>query len=455
MGENGAVSADLAGVTDSKGYFTSSAVWRFIPGLSAAAVVVSALWGRVALYADGSNYLYWIVRRRSFYWSSYEHLMSRSEAQVITQAPVRLALAAHFYPLPWLVTLFGVGLFVIPNALWMVAIYRLRESRRFWFFSALYALTLCTQFYAVSESLVTYSLVALVASLVLDGQAPTPRRAWGVALMSLALIASYEITLVLAPLLGALVMTWWWRSGERRRSPALLVPVGTTLASLFAATVLAFLTVHSHAESASPSNALSLAFLSRGGHIVIVATCVALALGASLYLSGRRGLVVVGAAALSEVVLFDPNHWPIPAVAYYGRVYVGLAIGLALALAAPAFFAHRLPRDTPVTKYVVSFLIVVLSVSFVANAEGFGSWNRSLQRIVTTHRGVLPFFSGLGRSVHQFYRYGWFWTTPEQSLLDQTARHQAVVNNPSPSQNFEITPGTPSSYLSPRYFRGA
>ncbi len=430
---------------------------RAVPALSALTVVVSALWGRVALYADGSNYLYWILRRRTFYWSSYEHFLSRSESQVLTQAPVRLALALHLYPLPWLTALYGVGLFVLPNALWMTAIYRQREAPRFWFFAALYALTLCTQFYAVSESLVTYGLVALVASLLMDGREARPSTAWVVSGLSALLIASYEITLVMAPLLGFILLGWWWRSGMLRTRWTLLSPVVLSLALLFSGTVLSFVTIRSHAESAGPSSALSLHFLSLGGGAVVVGCLVIVAVTTSLYASGtmRRSALLV--AGLGVIVLVNPGFWEPPNVAYYARVDVGLMIALALALAAPKLLrrgeADDLNARAPLGSSVLaSALVVLLTVSFAANAAGFGAWNRSLQRIVTTHHGVLPFFSGLGKSVHQFYRYGWFWTTPEQSLLDQTARHQAVVNNPSNSQNFEIVPGTPSSYLSPRYF---
>lgn len=432
-------------------------VWRLVPGVVALVVVVSALWGRVVLYADGSNYLYWILRRRTFYWSSYEHFLSRSEAQIITQAPLRLALEFHVYPLPWLIALYGVGLFVIPNALWMLAIYRQRDEQRFWFFTALYLVTLCAQFYAVSESLLTYALVALAASIILRDVEPNPRRAWAVATISLSLVASYEVTLVLAPLLGLFILGWWWRAGATRTGLAVAAPLALALAALGTSTALAYVTIRSHAESAGPTTALSLHFLLAGGHAVLVATLVVVALAASSYLSGRWRLAVLAVAALAVLVLLDPHHWAAPNVAYYARVYVGVVLAGGLLLVTPRFvFGWGLKSSaTPefvTSRLLVSALAILLTVSFAANAEGFGAWNKSLQRIVTTHHGVLPFFSGLGRSVQQFSRYGWFWTTPEQSLLDQTHRHQAVVNNPHPSENFEITPGVPSSYLSPRYF---
>jgi hypothetical protein len=431
--------------------------WRVVPGVVALVVVVSALWGRVVLYADGSIYLYWILRRCTFYWSSYEHFFSRSEAQIITQAPLRLALELHIYPLPWLIGLYGVGLFVFPNALWMLAIYRQRDEQRFWYFTALYLVTLCAQFYAVSESLLTYALVALAASLILGGDPPNSRRAWAVAIISLALVASYEVTLILSPLLGVLLLGWWWCAGGRRTGLAVTGPLALALAALGASTALAFITIRSHAESAGPTTALSLHFLLAGGYAVLVATLVVGALAATVYLSGWWRLAVLASAALAVLVLLDPHHWAAPNVAYDARVYVGVVLAGGLLLVTPRFVFGWGPRPSAAPEFVtsrllVSALAILLTVSFAANAEGFGAWNKSLQRIVTTHHGVLPFFSGLGPSVPQFSRYGWLWTTPEQSLLDQTHRHQAVVNNPNPSEDFEITPGVPSSYLSPRYF---
>jgi hypothetical protein len=122
------------------------------------------------LYADGSFYLFRILKTADFY--NYDK--PRLFADILTQAPVVLALKAGILDLSILIRIHSFGLIGIPLAIWAAALIVQMKTDLFWFFVISFSASyLCSGFCAVCHCNLAHAMAALSAAILMKDGAIT------------------------------------------------------------------------------------------------------------------------------------------------------------------------------------------------------------------------------------------------------------------------------------------
>jgi hypothetical protein len=316
---------------------------------------VLLLWAQAAvgafvcrgLFWDGASFLANVLETGGY----HDFYPARAHLAWLTETPVLLLVGAGVRDVHLLAMAFSAMLFVIPAALYHLALARARDGVRLAAVIAVVAAVhLPTCFFAVGEHLITYALVTATFMVALSPRVPAWRDGALLFAFGLIAIASYEAMIYLGPAAAAVVL---WSARGRHEPLGRMLIFAAALAFL-GATVVALSTVvhYWHHDHFVRVRAATFDFWQNLQFVLPLAALAAIGLVALVLprgLAGRGPLVAAAVAAallvaspwLREVrpaaFLFPPSH-------YVARTAAG---GVLLALMLGAWLHAAWPKPGP------------------------------------------------------------------------------------------------------------
>ena len=384
------------------------------------------------IYADGASFLVKILEKGTFEnWDQ-----SRRFVQIITQAPVVLALKLGISNFITLKALHSLGLFFFPTLLWILALIRLKGEKFFWLYFTLFSLIyLNTSFYSIGEFNLTYSMVGYSFAILISLKRIDFKHGLFHILISLTLVRSYEALIFLGPLLGLACIL-------RIHNPE--VPLGENRIWFYIpiffyslATAVSGLSILHPRDPGNLKGALgSLNHLVENKQLLISLIISLLYFSAYFFPLGRslkQGITCV-IVILNTALLF-PTNWATPFQHYQGRSLVGIILFVSLSiLLIEARFGSKWnwikKRDTNsnhLIKWITPCLLfMVLSTIDISQTIGHFSYLREFSSFVNSHTGFYP----IEKTGIDYKKYGWPWTQPSLSLLlRESEENTAIVLN--------------------------
>jgi len=401
-------------------------------------VGVLGVWGKIALFADGSHFLVNLLTSGELYLGNPE----RPFSTFVNEAPILLAMKLGVTGMTPLTLVFSLGVVLVPAIVWAAAAALHMRTRLFWPFVLMWAaIYLNTGLFAVGEYNITYAVIGLVVSILL-----LPRRIpiWLLIVLiaaSVLLCRAYESVAIIGPLLALLALVRFIR-GRREdaegETAGRVEQVGLLVSALLLV-IATLISVRAIFSSQNPGEVYlnnQLELLRDRSLLFTTLACLALLIAAFLPGMARRVVLWVAfiIGALTIVPLIEaltsgtgPNPW-----GYYNArtAATGLAVVLIvwcwrLATApeeesggesVPFFSSERL------LSLACTFTAGFLACTFAVSIVHFHSWVNRVGVVVESQKGLVPFEkSGLSTD------YVWDWALPSLSLVLQTQRDQGIV----------------------------
>jgi hypothetical protein len=409
---------------------------------------VLLLWAQVAmgawvcrgLFWDGASFLASMLETGTY----HDFYPARAHVAWLNETPVLLLAGAGVRDVHVLAMAFSAMLFVVPAALYHLALARAR--RHGVLLAAIIAVVamvhLPTCFFAVGEHLTTYALVTATFAIALTRREPAWRDGALMLALGLVGIASYEAMIYLGPATAAVVL--WSMRGRHEPLGRMLTAVAA-LAFVGAALVaLCTIVQYWHHDHFVRVRAAAFDFWQNLQFVIplfAVAAMAAVALVFPSWLGSRGPLVVATVAAVVLAVspwlrevrpaafLFPPSHYVARTAA--GGLLLTLMFASWLYVAwpkpGPALFATM--RQPAVARRLVTAMFLLVLGGAVPDVWQTRMWTDYLgwfRGVVTSRTGVVP-AGALPLKQWPYRLFTQEWTYPALSALVRTASGQGVV----------------------------
>ena len=164
---------------------------------------ILGVWGKIALFADGSHFLVNLLTSGEIYLGNPE----RPYSTFVNEAPLLLAMKLGVTGMTSLTLAFSLGVVLVPAIVWAGAAALQIRNRLFWPFVLMWAaIYLNTGLFAVGEFNITYAVIGLSASILL---LPYRIPLWLIIVLvaaSVMLCRAYESVAIVGPLLALLAV---------------------------------------------------------------------------------------------------------------------------------------------------------------------------------------------------------------------------------------------------------
>jgi hypothetical protein len=387
---------------------------------------VISVWTFRGLYADGGSFFFDILRNADF-----SHVNpSRISATFITQYPLVAAIKLGVRNIRLLAYIHTASLFAVPLLAYAVSTWVTRRDRilaviNFAFVSSVFY---TTSFFIIGEFHVLYGLFWVAFMLLVTGRSDRLAGAGVLPLIGLAISRSYEMSVVISPILCA-ACVWRTRLSSDPAARAILV----LSAYIFAAGVWFGLQGGLFPRDPTQAHLFVGSLSDFGGDAILLEILALFAFVATA--SALRGLPAVAsgiAAALASGAFIWWNLTAHGSLAL-GNAYeqrakvVPIILGLSLAAVIRCQFVGA--RPTTARSPFLLVIIPALAVFALDLHDTFG-WRHYIaafcdtldDRGSITARGEFP-LSPYARA------YGWGWMYPSMSLLLRPPGSDAIVTN--------------------------
>ena len=413
---------------------------------------VLLLWAQAALSAwvcrglfwDGASFLANMLETGSF----HDFYPARAHVAWLTEAPVLLLAKAGVRDVRVLAMVFSAMLFVLPAALYHLALSRAR--RQGVLLAAIIAVVavvhLPTCFFSVGEHLTTYALVTAAFTIALTRREPAWRDGALMFALGLVGIASYEAMIYLGPATAAVVL--WSMRGQPEPLGRMLTAVAA-LAFLGAAVVaLSTVADYWHHDHFVRVRAAAFDFWQNLQFVIPLFALAAIGLVALAFpswLGGRGPLVVAAVAAVLLVVspwlrevrpaafLFPPSHYVARTAAGGLLLALMLASWLYVAWPKPGPVLFAVMRQPAVARRLVTAMFLLVLAGAVPDVWMTRMWTDYLgwfRGVVTSRSGIVP-ADELPLRQWPYRLFTQEWSYPALSVLLRTAPGQGVVVQPN------------------------
>ncbi|MGQ0580952.1 MAG: hypothetical protein ACT4O6_03390 [Reyranella sp.] len=428
-----------------------------MPTIIAYRTTIGLLWGLAlwhswesrGLFVDGSAFLVQIARREWF----FDFYAPRLYAMVVGQIPVMTALFLGVTDLHLMARLLSFGLFVVPTALYHLALMRAKDDAVLLaaVVAAIAVVFMTTSFFIVGEYNTAYALTILVAIRLATAERLTFFDSLVLAALAFLAMRTYEVMIYLGPLLAAMIFWALHRAPSRPILPTALhvAAAGMFLAGMVVA-IGSILTPYSE-EHLSDTIATATNFWQNlqfdmvllAALIVVVWALVkpSALLGTRPYAWAAVFLVVL---ALSPILAMnDTLVRPLAKSQYVARTAAGLVIASIVIFIwayrskvganLPVFTILRMPDAA---RRFVAFALLMLVAGLPADIYLTRTWMQYLdavRSVVRTQAGVIAFENTpLSKNPHLHLIEAWI--LPSQSLVLRAKRGDGII---APPQNFD------------------
>ncbi len=424
-----------------------------MPTIIAYRTTIGLLWGLAlwhswesrGLFVDGSAFLVQIARREWF----FDFYAPRLYAMVVGQIPVMTALFLGVTDLHLLARLLSFGLFVVPTALYHLALMRAKDDAVLLaaVVAAIAVVFMTTSFFIVGEYNTAYALTILVAVRLATAERLTFFDSLVLAALAFLAMRTYEVMIYLGPLLAAMIF-WALRRAPSR--PILATGLHIAAAGMFLAGMVvatgSILTPYSE-EHLSDTVATATNFwqnmqfdMALSAALVVVVWALVKPrslLGIRPYAWATLFLVVL---ALSPILAVnDTLVRPLAKSQYVARTAAGLVIAAIVIFIwiyrskvggrVPALTVLRAPDAA---RRFVAFALLMLLAGLPADIYLTRTWMSYLDAVRTVVRaqsGVIPFEStSLAKNPHLHLIEAWI--LPSQSLVLRAKRGDGIIAPP-------------------------
>lgn len=424
-----------------------------MPTIIAYRTTIGLLWGLAlwhswesrGLFVDGSAFLVQIARREWF----FDFYAPRLYAMVVGQIPVMTALFLGVTDLHLLARLLSFGLFVVPTALYHLALMRAKDDAVLLaaVVAAIAVVFMTTSFFIVGEYNTAYALTILVAVRLATAERLTFFDSLVLAALAFLAMRTYEVMIYLGPLLAAMIF-WALRRAPSR--PILATGLHVAAAGMFLAGMVvatgSILTPHSE-EHLSDTVATATNFWQNMQFDMVLLAALIVAVWALVKPRSLLGVRPYAWAALFLVVLAlspilamnDTLVRPLAKSQYVARTAAGLVIAAIVIFiwASRSKFGARLPalvilRTPDAARRFVAFALLMLLAGLPADIYLTKTWMAYLEAVrtvVRAHPGVIAFEStSLAKNPHLHLIEAWI--LPSQSLVLRAKRGDGIIAPP-------------------------
>lgn len=408
-------------------------------GWKATLVAVAVAWGAAlawsaasarVLYGDGAWYvLVHLVTPHRF--NDYDS--QRTFASMISQAPVLFGQRAGLDSVAAYAALYSFGIFVLPAACMVLALYLARRQPLLFAANGLAILVygFGTNFINTEANLLFGFVWLAVTLLALEGRAPILR---GVMLpmLGIALLRTYEGMLLVGPVLAL------WAILDSARTEAHKERIGLVLAAILfllgaAIGMGGFL---SPRDPANASGFLSSAFAYLGGpHVFLLAS--GLAMAVAICTQSRRvrlcAALMSGVLALGFTVSIARLEGFYSFSAYYqNRSFMVLLLPVLVAALLAVHWRRPALLSPREGDHGHALLLIPLAFAVAGDVIGTQRWNAYVRSFCEVlERGATP-LERLELLKRSGARTAWAWTHPTMSVLLRDRGSSAmVVNEPA------------------------
>lgn len=414
-------------------------------------VGVLGVYANLGLFADGSYFLLSILTSRTF----FDFYTTREFAQMITQVPVLIAIKLGMTHLNTLIHLHSLGVIGVPLGFWIAALFKQFKTDLFWLFViAFNACYLSSGFFAIGEYNVTYAMVALSGSILLNDQRYKKIDYAGLLFLASFLTLSYESMCYLGPLLSALTLIRFWLTDK---TSLLLKNTLILVAILFV--VGSIISVYSILSPQNPTSLLralmGTAFVLGSMQLLYLLMILFLFI---TYLYFEKKICLFFAGFISITHIINVHFWNPPGMNYHFRIFSGLILFVIISTASVYHFTYQ-PRARKLLNEKIPYLrhsraikihskfcdlfdktrqckptafaglcFASLMIPFYIEIIGFYTWASRYEQVVITQKG----FISVDEAKLSNSRYHWGWTNPCLSILLRGNKPGAVILN---SQN--------------------
>jgi hypothetical protein len=402
---------------------------KVVTVLAFLAIFTLTIYSSISLFADGSSFLLTILLKSNFDAFS----KGREFAQILTQLPVVAAIKLGINNKLVLVKLYTFGLAGLPLILWFAAIYIQKTTVLFWFFVVAFTSTLLNSgIFAIGEYNITYSLVALSASLLLAKRL-TMANAIAVSMLALLLTRAYEAMVFLGVVMYVISIRKAATEGREGSIRFILYMV----AFLFAVSVaIALDSIIYPRDPANLNNAGNLLILLNNVQIVYTAGMLLMLLG--IWLAPKKISIALSAIALiaSMSYLLMPSFWPSPGQYYQARSISGAFLFFILAFAvlvdsSPRIMEFLQARESTRLKSAAFFLFISLVSPYCKDLYGFHQYLTDFYHALKTTKKSEPVNTISAIYQHGMQKFIWAWTNPSMSLIMRRDSSRNLILNPS------------------------
>lgn len=380
----------------------------------------AAVWVFRALYADGAFYTLTILNTADFFHVS----QTRVSATLLTQSPLVAALRFGATDIRLLVRLYTATLFAVPTLAYAATAWAARKDTPLLVTTMAFvgAVFYPTSFDIIGEFHVLYSLYWLAFVLLLTG-----RGTWALPLIGLTLTRSYEISVVLCPIL-VLACLWRWRTARGTAAQgALLVS-----AALFA--VGAWFGLMGGLFPRDPANAQNFAAGLRGlaGNSMPIEIAALFALAVAAGLVTRRWRAPAGGGVLLTSLGFAWRHLYAGATLGLGPAYAqrAVVVPIILALTLLAVLARRWPHPAGWPAHLVLLALLPAAAVFAIDLGDTLGWRTYMGGFCRALSTAPATPDGSFARDPSALKYGWTWTYPSMSVLLRPAGSTVLLIDP-------------------------
>lgn len=409
---------------------------------------VLLLWAQVALSAwvcrglfwDGASFLANMLETGGF----HDFYPARAHVAWLTETPVLVLAEAGVRDVRLLAMVFSAMLFVVPAALYHLALHRAREQGAL--LAAVIAVVavvhLPTCFFSVGEHLTTYALVTATFTVALTRREPAWRDGALMLAFGLVGIASYEAMIYLGPATAAVVL--WSMRGQPEPLGRMLTAVAALAFAGAALVALSTVVEYWHHDHFVRVRAAAFDFWQNLQFVIPLLALAAIAVGALIFpswLAGRGPLVAATVAALllaaspwlrevrPAAFLFPPSHY-VARTAAGGLLFVLMLaswLHVAWPKRGPALFTAM--RQPAVARRLATAMFLLVLAGAVPDVWMTRMWTDYLgwfRGVVTSRSGVVP-ADELPLKQWPYRLFTQEWSYPALSVLLRSAPGQGVV----------------------------
>lgn len=406
-------------------------------------------WESRGLFVDGSAFLVQIARREWF----FDFYAPRLYAMVVGQIPVMTALFLGVTDLHLMARLLSFGLFVVPTALYHLALMRAKDDAVLLaaVVAAIAVVFMTTSFFIVGEYNTAYALTILVAVRLATAERLTFFDSLVLAALAFLAMRTYEVMIYLGPLLAAMIF-WALRRAPSR--PILATGLHIAAAGMFLAGMVvaagSILTPYSE-EHLSDTVATATNFWQNMQFDMMLSAALVVVIWALVDPRALLGIRPYAWAAVFLVVLAlspilavnDTLVRPLAKSQYVARTAAGLVIAAIVifiwtcrskvGIKVPALAILRTPEAA---RRFVGFALLMLLAGLPADIYLTKTWMSYLdavRAVVRAQSGVIAFESTpLAKNPHLHLIEAWI--LPSQSLVLRAKRGDGII---APPQRFD------------------
>jgi hypothetical protein len=389
------------------------------------------------LFADGANFLLQIFHNHNFFSDD----KPRYFAQIITQAPVVLAIKAGIRDINILIRLHSFGVIALPLFFWIIALIVQLRYRLFWLFLAAFSLSyLNSGFFAIGEYNLAYSMTGLCAAILLKDKLGVLGTILLI-LTSFLLTRTYEAMVFLGPLLFAIAIS---RVIIDKNSDSLYLRSAIVVSAFFfaASSAISAWSIMFPRYPPGLAGAMNLRLVIFSKQFIYLAL-MSIAFLICLVLKSNilRNVSFLLALIVSAVFIARPNYWFEPFMHFNSRFFSGLCLFALILLMAVCFFYSKKKWYFDIqgnkSPLIVLLIFITLSIQLFTYTSGFYVWAKNYEAEVLNRSGLVPIENTsiskpIGNAV-----YTWIWANPSLSMLLRINNVGAIILNERDYQGWQ------------------